>query len=346
MKPTKNFIIYLCYFIFTSIFIINCSSFDSKKTESNGKLGYVNAKSGLLIREKPGRTNPKVTLVPFGKEVVILRFTDVEDTIENIKAKWVEVRYKEFQGFMFSGFLSNSPFTYGISDQFRSSSAKSDDTFDNLDKNTCNESKDKIYCFSNFGYKFLETGYFKKAITAFSAGLNIDPKNYFLLSNRGYSYYLLGDMDNSLNDFEKAIQQKPNEYIAYFDRSLVYTKLKKFDLASNDLKKSIQINSQSCTSFNNLGWIHLLKSEWDKAKVELEKSIDCDPGSAYPYANLAIYYYMSKKDKGKTFELLKKALDLKYDVQILYDLDGDGQFYKEWNQSPEFLKFIEKNRNI
>lgn len=344
MKTTKTFIEYFCYFIFISNFFIHCSSFDSKRTEQAGKLGYVNAKSGLLIRENPGRTNPKITLVPFGKEVSILRFTDVDDTIENIKAKWVEVRYKEFQGFMFSGFLSSSPFTYGISDQFRASSAKSDDTFDNLDKNTCNEAKDKIYCFSDIGYKFLRTGYFKKAVTAFSAGLNIDPTNYYLLSNRGYSYHLLGDTENSLNDFEKAIQQKPNEFIAYYDRSLVYTKLKKFELALNDSKKSIQINSQSCASLVNLGWIHLLKSEWDKAKVELEKSIACDPGSAYPYANLAIYHYMAKKDKGKTFELLKKALELKYDIQFLYDPDGDGQFYKEWNQSPEFLKFIEKNR--
>ncbi|XDD45574.1 hypothetical protein AB3N60_12765 [Leptospira sp. WS39.C2] len=344
MKITKQVTLYSLLLLFLANATILCSSFDSKKTNKGETLGYVNAKSGLLVREKPGRKNPKVTLVPFGKEVTIVKYTEVEDTIENIRAKWVEVRYLEFQGYMFSGFLSNTPFTHGISDQFRSSSAKQDDTFDSLDKNLCENAKDKVYCFSDVGYKFVKTGYFKKATTAFTAGLKIDPNNYYLFCNRGYSYFLLDDSENSLKDYEKAIQLKPNEFLAYFNRSFVYTKLKKFDLANNDLRKSIQINSQSCGSFNNLGWVYLLKNEWDKAKIELENAISCDPGSAYPYANLAIYHYMYKKDKVKTFEFLKKALSLKYDIQILYDPNGDGQFYKEWNQSPEFLKFIEKNK--
>ncbi|EMJ88804.1 SH3 domain-containing protein [Leptospira meyeri] len=338
----RSFLFLILYFVVA--LLINCASFSSKKSEYNESIAYVTAKSGLFLREKPGKINAKITLVPFGKEVTILKYTDVEDTIENIRAKWVEVNYKDFRGFMFSGFLSNSPFTYGISDQFRSSNAKADDHYEPLDPNLCKDSKDKVYCFSNHGYQLLKEGYYKKATTAFSSGLNLDPNNHHLLNNRGYAYYLLGEEKKGIHDLEKAIQLNPNEYLPYFKRALVYTNLKKHDLAIQDLKKSIQLNSQSCISYNNLGWVYLLKSEWEKAKIELEKSKDCDPGSPYPYANLAIYHYMSKKDKTKTFEFLKKALELHYDIRILYDNEEDGQFYKEWNQSPEFLKFIDKNK--
>ncbi|ABZ95207.1 TPR-repeat-containing protein [Leptospira biflexa serovar Patoc strain 'Patoc 1 (Ames)'] len=334
---------FLIFFLFSTL-LLHCSSLGLKKSEPNDSIAYVTAKSGLFLREKPGKIYPKITLVPFGKEIIILKYTDVEDTIENIRAKWVEVKYKDFKGYMFSGFLSNSPFTYGISDQFHSSNAKPDDHFDALDPNLCKNAYDKVYCFSNHGYKLLKDGYYKKATTSFTSGLNLEPNNHHLLINRGYAYTLFGDYEKSLIDFEKAIQVNPNGYLAYFDRAVVYTKLKKFDLALLDLKKSIQHNSQSCMSYNNLGWVHLLRSEWEKAKIELEKARDCDPGSPYPYANLAIYHYMTKKDKVQTFELLKKALELHYDIRILYDNEGDGQFYKEWNQSPEFLKFIDKNK--
>jgi hypothetical protein len=72
------------------------------------KNGIINSKNGLVLREKPDVSSSQICIMPFGEYIEIYEALH-EDTINNIQAHWLKIKYKEYNGFAFGGYID----TYG-----------------------------------------------------------------------------------------------------------------------------------------------------------------------------------------------------------------------------------------
>jgi len=87
-----------------SVFLLLFISF-SFILPSENQFYIVSAKSGLVLRSGPGVKYKKITIIPDGKPVIILKYAQKQETINNITADWVKVKYKNNIGWVFSGYL-------------------------------------------------------------------------------------------------------------------------------------------------------------------------------------------------------------------------------------------------
>ncbi len=340
MKP--NFLlIYICSCL-TFFNFISCAS-SSNKNELVDK-GFVTAKSGLFLRENPGKKYAKVTLVPNGEEVKLLEFEKEPQVIDGISARWVRVQYKNLSGWMFSGYLSPEPFVHSIYGTQKPEEVNTSDTYEigsELNK-ICPKSND-TYCILNQAIVYYNQRSYKKSVSANTKALEIDPKNSTGLNNRGLSYYKIHEYDLSIKDFSFYIENISNDETIYINRSLPYRSKKLYDKAIADLTRAIKINPQACLAYSSLGWIYLLKKDLELAKQELIRAIDCNPGDAYAYGNLANYYWAAKQDKETALKYIEKSLKAGYkQFDSYYEEETDGQFLQGLNQTKEFTSLIEK----
>ncbi|TGL23791.1 hypothetical protein EHQ46_01290 [Leptospira yanagawae] len=335
------------YFLVLSFCIWNCSTGKDGKSiaNKNSNIGYITAKSGLFLRENPGKKFPKVTLVPHGEKVNILEYANTTDFIDGIEAKWVKAKYKNLEGWMFSGYLSDTPFAHSVSSSIADITYFQDDTYD-IDtelKSRCPIQND-ILCILNTAISYSNSNYYKKSIAANSKALALDPKNYIGLNNRGFGYLVIKELDKSLDDLNLSIEYRPT-YNAYYLRSRIHLERKQYEKVSADLNQALQLNAQDCISYSLLGWNYLLLEKWELAKSTLMKSIDCDPSDSYSYANLANYYWKAKRDKKNALAFIEKSLQHGYtDYASFYKEDSDGKFLKGLSQTDEFNQLIDRYR--
>lgn len=65
----------------------------------------VNSSDGLLMRDKPGVEGTVLTVIPNKNKVVVLEEKVREDNILKKQGYWVKVKWKNFTGYCFDGFL-------------------------------------------------------------------------------------------------------------------------------------------------------------------------------------------------------------------------------------------------
>ncbi|MBP9885536.1 MAG: SH3 domain-containing protein [Leptospiraceae bacterium] len=66
----------------------------------------VNAQGGLILRAGAGRQHKNITLIPVNSKVVILDKGGPSEVIEDLHGNWFKIRYQNYQGWAFSGFLN------------------------------------------------------------------------------------------------------------------------------------------------------------------------------------------------------------------------------------------------
>lgn len=70
------------------------------------KTRYVNATSGLILREKPSINSNKILLLPDRSEINIISETTITEEINGIRGKWIKVEFKNSIGYVFDYYLS------------------------------------------------------------------------------------------------------------------------------------------------------------------------------------------------------------------------------------------------
>lgn len=106
------------------------------------------------------------------------------------------------------------------------------------------------------------------------------------------------------------------------------------------------VNKESASYLNNRGWQCLKRNEWEKGKSDFEQAIKVDPKYPLPYGNLAIYYWVVKKDKKKALEYYELCFKNGFKkFEWLWDDTQDGHFIKGLNQTPEFRALVIKYRD-
>jgi hypothetical protein len=103
----------MLYIIMLSIILtlfISCKKEIEKPndTTNSGTLRFVTANDGINLREAPDQDGKVVTLIPIGSEVKIIEERWDTLTLDEKTGKWTKVEWKEFSGWAFGGFLSES----------------------------------------------------------------------------------------------------------------------------------------------------------------------------------------------------------------------------------------------
>lgn len=80
------------------------------------KKAYVSA-DALYVREEPSRSAPSLGLLVRSSEVTVLEYSDEDDYIDGISAKWARIRADDLEGWVFSGYLSDEPRPSGVSEE-------------------------------------------------------------------------------------------------------------------------------------------------------------------------------------------------------------------------------------
>lgn len=65
----------------------------------------VAAETGLILRSAPDSSSEALANVPFKEEVIIVKYSDKDGKLDKITAPWAFVRYKNLEGWLFSGHL-------------------------------------------------------------------------------------------------------------------------------------------------------------------------------------------------------------------------------------------------
>ena len=71
------------------------------------KVAYVNANGGLRLRSKPTIKSTKVVLIPDKSKVLIIGTEKKADTIDGFNGSWVQVKFKQSQGWAFDKYLTS-----------------------------------------------------------------------------------------------------------------------------------------------------------------------------------------------------------------------------------------------
>ncbi|HOF34234.1 MAG TPA: hypothetical protein PK624_09955 [Spirochaetota bacterium] len=69
---------------------------------------WIKAESGLNLRDSSSISSKSIVIIPFGSKVEYLSDSGVKDLIEGIGGKWIEVKWNEFTGHVFSGFTADN----------------------------------------------------------------------------------------------------------------------------------------------------------------------------------------------------------------------------------------------
>jgi len=66
----------------------------------------VNTNTGLVLRQQPTTSSTSVTIIAPQEEVAVLAILKNTDTIEARRGSWCKVRFRQHEGYIFSGFLT------------------------------------------------------------------------------------------------------------------------------------------------------------------------------------------------------------------------------------------------
>ena len=119
------------FIIFVILLICGCSKKNNETIQQNELLQesqtvtvekpkekefrYVNSLEGLRIRDKPGTDGEKIGSLQNKEKVEVLSETNTIETIEQIKAKWIEIKTEnDITGYVFGGFLEKDLETIDI----------------------------------------------------------------------------------------------------------------------------------------------------------------------------------------------------------------------------------------
>jgi hypothetical protein len=187
---------------------------------------YVLAQSGLSVREEPALKSKKLGILKYNSNVEIVRETKKKNTFDGITDNWVEIKYNDKKGYIFSGFLCR---VKGPKYNIRSLKKYVDSNYKKVGKmihekggSEVSEYERKIYKYTNnvvyTEFSFYESGGYKLAIPqmtfreAFLIAKNLDSRykklKYKIKKGVYYQCYYEADGCTAYGDCVEIIKDK------------------------------------------------------------------------------------------------------------------------------------------
>lgn len=99
--------------VFLLFLFISGSSYglSDQRTFQKDNAIYAHASQGLSIRALPTTTSSKLGSIAYGSKIIIEEPPNIlkRDTIEKIDGYWIQIKYKDISGYVFSGLVSTFP---------------------------------------------------------------------------------------------------------------------------------------------------------------------------------------------------------------------------------------------
>ncbi len=122
------------------------------------------------------------------------------------------------------------------------------------------------------GDSLFEKRDFAAAISAYTAAIQIDPKNAAAYSGRGRAYAAKGEPDKGIADCTEAIRLNPKLAKAYHGRGIAYRKKRDFDRAIADFTEAIRLDPKYAKAYQGRGLAYQKKGDPDKAAADFKEA--------------------------------------------------------------------------
>lgn len=151
---------------------------------------------------------------------------------------------------------------------------------------------------------------------------------YLTLHQQGLELAEKKNYDEAISAFTKGINLNPKYAEAYKHRGNAYMEKEQYDAAIADYTKYIQLDSKSAQIFHNRGRAYQLKKLYDQAINDYSKAIEIDPKAAFRYVDRGSAYYF-KKLENQAIRDYSRAIELDPKLVLAYQWRGDAYMVRK-----------------
>jgi predicted O-linked N-acetylglucosamine transferase (SPINDLY family) len=171
--------------------------------------------------------------------------------------------------------------------------------------------------FSNLGNVYKEQKQIDKALKCYQCALKIDPLFADAFSNIGNIYYDQGKYAEAMNFYNRTIEINADHADAYYNRGNVFLNFGKNSAAVSDYSKALALDPSIVDAYLNRGQAHKKVGNYPAALADFSRVIEMQPQYAEAYYHRAVTYFADNNHTLTALEDLKKAAQLKPDLDYL-----------------------------
>lgn len=205
--------------------------------------------------------------------------------------------------------------------------------------------------FSNLGNVYKEQKELDKALKCYQCALKIDPLFADALSNIGNIYYEQGSYAEALNFYNRTIEINSYHADAYYNRGNIFLHFSKNPAAVSDYSKALAIDPSIVDAYLNRGQAHKKMGNYPAALADFSRVIEMQPRYAEAYYHRAVTYFADNNHTLVALEDLKKAAQLKPDLDYLLSaIFFHKKAFADWDDletsGKQLLEMAEKGNKV
>lgn len=185
--------------------------------------------------------------------------------------------------------------------------------------------------------------------------LSMNEADYIAMTELGYIFQHKGDRKGALRLFETAVKIAPDYPVAHLFLGRLYflnreyeDAIEQFGIFKNKMKLLPKMDKDTkamyVDSLKYLSEVYYTLERYEEALKEIREILKLEPKDQEAYYSLAMYYYKYEHNKYKTYEALKKVIELGPDTEMAKDANYAIEYMRANPDSrvmPDF-SFIDK----
>jgi protein O-GlcNAc transferase len=171
--------------------------------------------------------------------------------------------------------------------------------------------------FSNLGNAYRDQKELDKALKCYECALKIDPLFDDAISNIGNIFYDKKNYVEAMNFYNRAISLNPRHADAHYNRGNIYLHFDNNLAAVSDYNKALELNPSIVDAYLNRGQAYKKMANYAAALTDFTQVIKMQPEYAEAYYHRAVTYFANNDHTLAALEDLKKAAELKPDLDYL-----------------------------
>ena len=173
----------------------------------------------------------------------------------------------------------------------------------------------------------------EEAIAAFTAAIDLEPKNPKYYGYRGGHYSYSRQFELAVTDYSKAIELAPQDAGLHSNRACCYWSMNQLDLALVDLNRALELEPDMVEAYNNRAAVHGSLGHFAEAVADFEKTLALRPGNPAAQLNYAALLVTCADrrfwDPTRAAELAQQELD-GFDPKLIHTADGGHRAVGGW----------------
>ncbi len=185
--------------------------------------------------------------------------------------------------------------------------------------------------FSNLGNAYRDQKELDKALKCYECALKIDPLFDDAISNIGNLFYDQKNYVEAMNFYNRAIAINPRHADAHYNRGNIYLHFDNNLAAVSDYNKALELNPSIVDAYLNRGQAYKKMGNYAAALTDFTQVIKMQPHCAEAYYHRSVTYFANNDHTLAALEDLKKAAELKPDLDYLLSaIFFDKKAFADW----------------